>query len=150
MPLQSQPANIAAQIACPWSWHSMGMAVIQWCQADFMPPKSGCLGSAQAGIYILYNALIVWKGPACLLIEDSENKSSPHQETQKASDLTHILSEVTPTENFVGQGFEDGKGCLAVRGVARESLAQRHRKAHMATVSRQGSWIWLLWRHSVS
>lgn len=36
-------------------------------------------------------------------------------------------------ENFVGQSFEDGEGCLAVRGMAIELLAHRHKKAHMVT-----------------
>lgn len=69
--------------------------MIQWWQADFMPPKLEYLGSAQAGTYILYKAFTVWKGPACILIEGSENKSSPHHKKQKCI-RSHVSNEVIP------------------------------------------------------
>lgn len=95
MPLQSKPTSTAAYIAGPWSWHSIVMSVIQCCQADFMPLKLEYLGSAQAGTYILYNAFIVWRGPACILIEGSENKSSSHHENKKCISSS-VSNEVRP------------------------------------------------------
>lgn len=63
----------------PWislahNWHHNGCVVPG---RYFTPPKSDYLGPAQAGVLIQHRGLIVWKEPACVLTEDSENILSP-------------------------------------------------------------------------